>query len=94
MPKTDGISQSTAIRFFSKIKTNDINACWEWTGYTDRAGGSFYFNQRHIRAHRFSWLLFYGTLTEPAAIHHTCSNNICVNPMHLYKMDKLGTENN
>jgi len=75
-------------RFWAKVdKTSDPNGCWIFTGATDRVGGYFGLNGKNILAHRYSWILKYGEIPKNKVIAHSCLNNSCVNPNHLYLLD-------
>jgi hypothetical protein len=41
-------------------------------------------NGQQVRAHRASWLLFRGEITEGLYVCHRCNNKGCFNPEHLY----------
>ena len=73
------------MRFFEKITvpaTND--GCWEWTARKDTDGyGQFQVSGKTIRAHRISYELHKGVLTEGLVIDHLCRNRGCANPEHL-----------
>ncbi len=72
-------------RFMLKVELDGKTGCWIWKGCTIWDGyGHFRFLDKMIRAHRFSFLMYYKR--EPKqnlVIAHTCNNIVCVNPMHL-----------
>lgn len=72
-------------RFEAKIVVDVQTGCHEWVGQLDRHGyGRFGAQRRDYYAHRFSWLLKYGSLPEiPLELDHLCRNPKCVNPLHL-----------
>lgn len=63
--------------------------CWNWHGGRHRQGYGMMAAYRladekfiMITAHRASWRIFHGPITDPNIIH-TCNNPACVNPAHL-----------
>jgi hypothetical protein len=81
---------SIEARFWAKVnKDGPIHPllgtrCWIWTGATAKGYGQFSLGGRRdglIRAHRYSWALIYGPLSEQ--IDHRCHVKLCVNPEHL-----------
>ena len=88
-----GWRQPAEERFWPKVHKTET--CWLWTGGTAGQGyGEISVNRKHMRAHRFSWILH--GLPEPAAgwyhpvdnktgdvLDHLCRNRLCVRPDHL-----------
>lgn len=67
--------------FWSRVdKTGE---CWEWQGPTSDGYGDLYWNGRKDRAHRVSFMLTCGAISEGMLVDHRCRNRRCVNPSHL-----------
>lgn len=74
-------------RFLEKV--DKTARCWRWTAGRNRDGYG-YFSARGYSdslAHRFSWILFRGTIPPGLNVLHSCDTPACVNPDHLF----LGT---
>lgn len=70
-------------RFWSKIDRQP-DGCWLWTAGTNRGGyGTFYFDGRDVKAHRFAYQTLVGPIPEGLVIDHLCRTRACVNPSHL-----------
>lgn len=69
-------------RFWNKVKK--LNNCWEWTASLNKYGyGTFYYNKKIIKAHRFSYEISKGLIPKRLELDHLCRNPKCVNPDHL-----------
>ena len=81
------------VKFWSKVnkngplKANMESQCWEWIAAKDRDGYGLYRNVKMVKAHRFSWELYFGPITNNLLCLHKCDFPSCVNPYHLF----LGT---
>jgi hypothetical protein len=69
------------------------NGCWQWNGSKHSSAENSYGNftasfKVIMQAHKFSWLIHKGPITEHAYIYHRCKNKGCVNPDHLYEMKR------
>ena len=73
-------------KFPDKIMPVPFSGCWLWLGASH--GGDDYGTVGHAKsAHRLSYLLSFGSISEKAHVLHTCDTPLCVNPAHLF----LGT---
>lgn len=64
--------------------TEDVNRCWEWSGYSVHGYGSTSHDGKRITTHRLSWMLHFGDIPESKWVLHKCDNPACCNPHHLF----------
>ncbi len=77
----DLYDEKAKTKLLSKIKV--VNNCWVFTGDMSFGYGRTWYKNKHIQAHRLSYLLFNGELNSRLVIDHLCRNKACVNPEHL-----------
>lgn len=82
-------SADLLLRFKAKIAPESQSGCWMWIGAVLHRGyGAFKLDRATVRAHRFSWLIHFGTIPKGLNVLHRCDAPLCVNPQHLF----LGTQ--
>ncbi len=74
-------------RFWAKVDKS--GTCWLWTAGADKNGYGKFTLAHHcgIRAHRFSWTIYFGLIPVGLFVLHRCDTPACVRPDHLF----LGT---
>ncbi|MGL4610162.1 MAG: HNH endonuclease [Trueperaceae bacterium] len=74
---------TTEQRFWAKVDKKADTECWLWLGGTTVYGHGLFWNQKLIRAHRFSYELHLGDIPKGLELMHMCDVPGCVNPHHL-----------
>lgn len=77
-------------RFNSKYIPEPNSGCWLWIGGEHKFGYGVMGDENHksTAAHRISYRLFNGEITDGLCVLHRCDVPQCVNPAHLF----LGTK--
>jgi hypothetical protein len=78
------LSEGQSKRFWSKVRKQGDDQCWEWVGNMHNNGyGLIAIDKHNWRAHRLSYCIKHGSVPEGMYLLHQCDNKICVNPAHL-----------
>jgi hypothetical protein len=78
----DKIDAVSVARFWEQVQMTD--ECWNWQGKFGPNGyGHLRTHGTTLSAHRFSYTLHRGEITDGLVIDHLCRNRGCVNPDHL-----------
>lgn len=78
------LSNIELARFWSHVDVSTDFQCWNWRGVKNNSGyGRFSMCGKWIPAHRLSYSLIKGDISEEHVIRHTCDNPSCCNPHHL-----------
>lgn len=81
------------VRFWAKVLKGQN--CWEWQADANRRGyGSFRYQGKIVRAHRYAWYLENGEIPDGMEIDHQCRNTRCVRPEHLKVVSRKQNQEN
>jgi hypothetical protein len=70
-------------RLMEKVVVNE-SGCWIFTGSINREGyGQIRCSGRSVKAHRASYLVHVGPISDGLELDHLCRTRACVNPQHL-----------
>lgn len=76
-------------RLYAKIQFDPNGGCWLFATSLNPLGyGVFWFEGRLTGAHRASWIIHNGEISDRLCVLHRCDVGCCVNPDHLF----LGTQ--
>lgn len=75
------IANEVTLAFMSKVKKTDT--CWIWQGAKYNSGYGRVYSKIANLAHRLSYYIFHGELSNNLIVMHSCDVRLCVNPAHL-----------
>lgn len=71
--------------FWSYVDIKGTNDCWNWKSSKDKDGyGKYKMDKKYYRAHRYAYVLEFGSIPTGLNVLHRCDNPSCCNPNHLW----------
>jgi hypothetical protein len=92
LPRKVNRKRRTLIELFhASYVVNPTTQCWEWVKWFHRKGYAYIqtHDQKKVKASRFAYEYFVGTLEDSDMVLHSCDNPKCVNPDHFFKGDAV-----
>lgn len=76
-------------RFWAKVDTPE-DGCWLWRAAARASDGIgvFGFKGRVFYAHRVAYVIVHGLIPRGMEVRRSCSNPLCVRPLHLALVSK------
>lgn len=70
--------------FHKKYRVDPETGCWIWLGSKSPSGYPYFrVGIDSVRAHRFAYYYYIGSIPHEMELDHLCRNRACVNPEHL-----------
>lgn len=76
------LAEKDIARFWSHVDKS--GECWLWTGSAVNRYGMIRMQSKKLKAHRVSWFLHFGQISDGLYVCHRCDVPMCVNPAHLF----------
>lgn len=78
------VIETDEYRFWKYVDKRSDEECWNWLGHTRNTYGALSVYGIVHGAHRYSYELHNGKITDGRlVVRHLCNNRLCVNPNHL-----------